>query len=285
MSCPEWRYHLLRAASERFQTSPSALDAARLAQVEQLAHKTLALENQVLITPEARDTSIPESQLAAAVAAIRQRYDDADAFLNDLENNGLDENALQLALRRELIFDAVMQQVGARAEAVSAVDEQLFYELQHERFSRPEQRTARHILLTINAEFAENQRDVALARIEHIAAQLQGQVEDFGTLASQHSECPTAMQGGRLGTLPRGQLYPALDAVLFALAEGEMSGVVESELGFHVLLCERIEPAVMMTFAQVQPKIHALLQTRRQREYQKSWLANLATTYSNSNTK
>jgi peptidyl-prolyl cis-trans isomerase C len=155
------------------------------------------------------------------------------------------------------------------------VDEQLFYELQRDRFARPERRTARHILLTINAEFAENQRDVALARIERIAAQLQGQVEQFGTLARQHSECPTAMQQGQLGTLPRGQLYPALDAALFALAEGEMSGVVESELGFHLLLCEQIEPAELMTFAQVQSKIHMLLQTRRQREYQKSWLAQL----------
>ncbi|MBV5309904.1 nitrogen fixation protein NifM [Chromatium okenii] len=278
MTCPEWRYHLLRAASERFQTAPRALDAERLAQVERLARKTLALENQVLATSEARDTQIPESQLAAAVAAIQQRYDDTAAFLDDLENNGLDENTLQLALRRELIFDAVMQQVGARAEAVSAVDEQLFYELQRDRFARPERRTARHILLTINAEFAENQRDVALARIERIAAQLQGQVEQFGTLASQHSECPTAMQQGQLGTLPRGQLYPALDAALFALAEGEISGVVESELGFHLLLCEQIEPAELMTFAQVQPQIHVLLQTRRQREYQKSWLAQLSET-------
>ncbi|MBK1695274.1 nitrogen fixation protein NifM [Chromatium weissei] len=275
MSRPEWRYHLLRAASERFQTAPSALDAERLAQVERLAQKTFALENQVLATPEARDTLISESQLAAAVAAIRQRYDDDEAFLNDLENNGLDAETLQLALRRELVFDAVMQQIGARAAAVSAVDEQLFYELQRDRFTRPERRTARHILLTINAEFVENQREVALARIERLAAQLQQKTAQFGILASTHSECPTAMQEGRLGTLPRGQLYPALDAVLFALAEGEISGVVESELGFHLLLCEQIEPAILMPFAQVQPQIHALLQTRRQREYQKSWLAQL----------
>ncbi|WP_242445850.1 nitrogen fixation protein NifM [Chromatium okenii] len=277
MSCPEWRYHLLRAASERFQTAP-ALSMPNVWQVERLARKTLALENQVLATQK-RETrrfqnrnSLRQWQRFGNVMTTMRR------FSSDLENNGLDENTLQLALRRELIFDAVMQQVGARAEAITAVDEQLFYELQRDRFARPERRTARHILLTINAEFAENQRDVALERIERIAAQLQGQVEQFGTLASQHSECPTAMQQGQLGTLPRGQLYPALDAALFALAEGEISGVVESELGFHLLLCEQIEPAELMTFAQVQPQIHVLLQTRRQREYQKSWLAQLSET-------
>ncbi|AFL76107.1 nitrogen fixation protein NifM [Thiocystis violascens] len=271
----EYRYHLLRAASERFQTTPGALDAERLSQAERQAQQTFELESLVLSSPEARDTLAPEPRLDEAVLAIRQRYPDEDSFLADLTANGLDADTLRQSLRRELVFDAVMQQVGARAEPVSELDEQLFHELHRERFITPERRTARHILITVNDDFAENRREVALARIDAVAAQLKGQAQRFGALARQCSECPTATEDGRLGAVPRGQLYPELDAALFALAEGEVSGVLKSELGFHLLLCERIEPGVEIGFEQARAKIHSVIAARRRLDRQKSWLAEL----------
>ncbi|TCT20114.1 nitrogen fixation protein NifM [Thiobaca trueperi] len=272
---PEYRYHLLRAASERFQTAPGALNVEQLAQAERQASQTFALETLVLASPEARDTMIPDARLDESVNLIRQRYPDEETFLADLAQSGLDESTLRQALQRELIFDAVMQRVGARAAPVTEVDEQLFYELHRDRFTTPERRTARHLLITINDEFADNRRDVARARIERIATQLNGRAERFGQLARAHSECPTAMDEGRLGTVPRGQLFPELDAALFALDEGRVSGVLESDLGFHLLLCERIEAATSITFDQARTKIRTIIETRRQRDDQKAWIASL----------
>ncbi|WP_295408761.1 nitrogen fixation protein NifM [uncultured Thiocystis sp.] len=271
----EYRYHLLRAASERFQTTPGALDAERLAQAERQARRTFELESLVLSSPEARDILIPESRLDEAVLAIRQRYPDEDRFLADLTANGLDAATLRRSLQRELVFDAVMQQVGTRAEPVSELDEQLFHELHRERFITPERRAARHILITVNDDFADNRREAALARIATVAAQLKGQAQRFGALARQYSECPTATEEGRLGAVTRGQLYPELDTALFLLAEGEISGVLESEIGFHLLLCERIEPGVEIGFKQARAKIHSVIAARRRLNRQKSWLAEL----------
>lgn len=272
---PEYRYHLLRAASERFQTPPGALNAEQLAQAERQASQTFALETLVLASPEARDTMIPNARIDASVQTIRQRYPDQDTFLADLAQSGLDEPTLRQALQRELIFDAVMQQIGARAAPVTEIDEQLFYELHRDRFMTPERRTARHLLITINDDFADNRRDVARARIERIAEELHGQAERFGQLARAHSECPTAMEEGRLGTLPRGQLFPELDAALFALDAGRISGVLESELGFHLLLCEHIEAATSVAFDQARAKIRAVIESRRRQDGQKTWIAAL----------
>jgi peptidyl-prolyl cis-trans isomerase C len=270
---PEYSYHLLRAASERFQTAPNALTAEQRALVERQARQTFDLESLVLSSPEARDTPIPEQRLDEAVGEIRQRYPDDGTFRVDLASNGLDETTLRQALHRELIFDAVMQRIGTHAEAVTVVDERLFYELHHERFVTPERRTVRHILITIQDEPPDNRRAAALARIERVAADLSGQPEHFGALARQYSECPTAMEDGKLGTVPHGRLFPELDAVLFALDEGQISGVVESELGFHLLLCEEIEPSASVTFEQARHKIRAALDARRRRDCQKAWLA------------
>jgi len=132
----------------------------------------------------------------------------------------------------------VLQQVAAHHTAVSELDVRLFYHLYGERFRTSERRQIRHILITLNPDYPENTRAAALARIEHARDTLAGRPQHFAGLARRLSECPTAMEGGRLGPVVRGQIYPQLNQALFHLREGEISGVLESELGFHLLLCE-----------------------------------------------
>ena len=283
-TAPEgYRYHLLRAAQARFQRNIAALAPHERGEAETQARRSCALEQRVLQSAEAREVLIPDTQIQRAYREIQQRYADAAEFAADLARNGLDPRALRQALRRELTFDAVMQRVGARHEPVTEADERLFHELHRARFEHPERRSARHILITINEEYPENQRGAARARIEASSERLAALAGDPPALrqrfideARSCSECPTAMEGGQLGTVARGQLYPALDAALFALAEGALSGVLESELGFHLLLCEQVHPAQHLGFEQVRARIHSALEKRRRDQAQRLWLSQLA---------
>lgn len=279
-------YHLLRAATARFQRNIPSLSAEELAEAERQAKRSFELEELVLGSDEARDVLIPDTQVQRAYQAVKQRYESQNALEADLKRNGLNSRQLRHALRRELIFDAVMQRVGARHAPISEADERLFYELHRERFDTPEARTARHILITVNDEYPENHRDVARARIEAIGERLRAKAraqpgdpaalrDGFSDEARKGSECPTAMEGGQLGTLGPGQLYPALDAALFTLDAGQLSAVLESELGFHLLLCETIHPAKTLAFDQVRERIRQALEQRRRKEQQRQWLANL----------
>lgn len=271
----EYGYHLLRAAQERYQRNPSALAPEQLDQARRQADKTFDLEALVLGAPEAGRLVIPEGQLNASLAEIAGRYADPAEMHDDLARNGLDEASLRAALRRELAFDAVMAKVAARAPIVGELDLRLVYELHRDRFTRPERRTVRQILITVNESFPENSIAEALARIERLADRLGGRAQRFGTLARRHSECPSAMEGGRLGTVGRGQLYPELDAVLFSLTEGEVSGVVGTELGFHLLWCEKVHSELRLPFGQVRNQVEALVNERQRRNCQKAWIADL----------
>lgn len=270
-----YRYHLLRAALAGGEPGLAGLDRHRLAEIARKADKTFELESLVLGSPEALETQISNRRLEEAVSQIRGRYPDRVGFLADLAKNGLDEEVLRLALHRELIFDAVMQRVATRRPAVSAQDERLFFELHKERFKQPERRTARHILITVNEDFAENRRHAAWARIEQLAERLAGRASRFPSLARKHSECPSAMEGGRLGVVSRGQLYRSLDAVLFSLPEGTISRPVESELGFHLLWCEKIQQRRSLTFSKARKGIRQLLEDRSARSFQKAWIDEL----------
>ncbi|EIC20846.1 nitrogen fixation protein NifM [Thiorhodovibrio frisius] len=272
----EYRYHLLRAAADKFSCGLAALADDQWPQVEARARQSFCLENLVLNAPEAQAVCIPEDQIEQALVEVRSRYADEAQFRDELALNGLDLAALRRALQRELTFDAVIRTVGARHAPVTEADEQLFYELHAKRFRQPETRSARHLLITVNEEFAENSRATARARLEALAEQIKpGDAATFGELARNHSECPSALQDGQLGTLTSGQLYPALDNALFEMVEGAISEVLESPLGFHLLYCEAISPAKTVPFEQARERIRQALTERRQGEMQKAWIAEL----------
>jgi peptidyl-prolyl cis-trans isomerase C len=272
---PGYRYHLLRGALERFSKNLAELDERQMAVARAQADKTWGLESLVLGSPEASEIVIPPEQVDMAFAEVAGRYADDKALYADLAANGLDETRLRQALYRELVFDSVMQRVAARRLKVSQIDARLYYELHPEKFSQPEQRTARQILITINDDFVENTRSAARARIGSIAAKLAVSPNRFADQARKHSECPSALDGGKLGTVSRGQLYPELDSVLFTLREGEISDVLETEVGFHLLWCEKILPARTLPFSRSEDAIRQLLDKRNQRNCQKAWLKRL----------
>ena len=85
-------------------------------------------------------------------------------------------------------------------------------------------------------------------------------------------------EGGKLGNLPYGKLYPQLDAALFTLSAGQVSAPIETELGFHLLLCEHIYPAQQVSLTKAKAQIRTQLQERAQRNCQKEWLKQLQTT-------
>jgi len=265
-------YLVLQAALGRFGRPTAELSVTEHQEAERQAARAAAIQRRVLGRPEARAVVVAEGAVDAACSAIAARYDAHAVFVADLARNGIDEAGLRCALARELRVEATIERAAEALVSVSDTEVEIYYWAHADRFLRPERRDARHLLITVNDDYAENRRATARARIETIAAELAGNGARFGAAARRHSECPTALEDGVLGRLPRGQLYPALDAVLFSLPVGGVSGVVESPIGLHLLLCEAVHPAGMVPLASVHGKVRGLLEERRRRAFLRDWL-------------
>lgn len=270
-------YLELKTAHSLFGKSPAELAEDERTRVRNLADRQFGLEARVLRSPEAGDAMVPEVSLLAAFEEVHKRYGEEEEFLSDLTRNGLDQAGFMAALERELRVEATLEKVGARATQVADIDVDLYYHYHPDQFRRPETRRARHILVTVNPEMPDNTAEVARARIEAVAARLVKQPKRFEEQALKHSECPTAMQGGVLGDVPRGQLYPELDAALFSMQAGQLSGVLESPLGYHLVLCEAITEQRVLSLNQARAPIREMLEQRRKRICQQAWLKQLQT--------
>jgi len=268
-------YALLRAALALFKKTPDELQEAEIRQAEIQAINEFKIENRVLNAPEAGAVIISDKELEAAYQEIRDRYEDDESFFSDLEKNHLDKDSLSVALYRQCRVNVVMELIASRAPDVNEVEIGIYYHLHPEQFNRPELREACHIFISINPDYPENIRETALSRMQEISAKLQKKPYKFAELALKHSECPTALQGGVLGIVPRGKLYPELDAVLFSIKAGEISEIVESEIGFHLVLCKQIQRAETLSLQKATPKIRQLMIERSRRTCQRAWLASL----------
>lgn len=268
-------YLVLKLSQAMFHKMPGLLAPNERQRVDQVAGRQLEIEKRILATPEAAQIHLPEASLNQSIAEIRGRYATREEFLADLEGAGLDEVSLRSAIERDLRFEAVLERVASREARVTDLDAEIYYFIHREKFRRPENRTLRHVLVTINDAVPGSDRVSAWQKIESIRVQLNEGPERFAELALKHSECPTAMQGGLLGTLRRGQLYPELEPVAFGLRLGELSEIVESPMGFHILYCVAIEDESFMPFTAVREKIRSHLKAQREKLAQRRWIESL----------
>lgn len=271
----EHRYRLLRIALERFGREPTELDAGQQQQAERIASRQLEIEDAVLRSPEALGVVIPDSQVEAAWQQVCARYEDEEALARALEMQQLEAERVRYLLARDLKVEAVMERASLGLPEISETDVSLYYFSHPEQFERPETRLARHILITINEDFPENTRETALARLQTIAQRLAQKPERFAEQATKHSECPTALQGGQLGEVRRGTLYPTLEACLFELEPGQTSTPVESPLGFHLLRCDAVNRGGHLALEEVMPRLRQWLQARQRQARQREWLERL----------
>jgi len=140
-----------------------------------------------------------------------------------------------------------------------------FYRKNFSRYSIPEQRSARHILIKTSEEDSEDVLAEKKKRASQIL-QLAKTGEDFSELAKQYSEGPSGPKGGYLGTFSRGRMVKPFDDAVFSLKEGEISDIVETQFGFHIIKLDKIEPAHTKTLEEVKDEIKAQLQTQKAKE-------------------
>lgn len=268
-------YTLLRSSLALFQKPPTELDALELYKAQAQASNELRIQGKILNSVEASSVVISEYQVERALAEVRKRFPTQEDFELSLSVQSLTLDSLKAALHRQCKVDAVLVKVAARSPAISEIEVGIFYHSHREKFNLPERRTARHILISINPDYPENIRETSLERICGIAKILKRKPHKFADLALKHSECPTALNGGNLGEIVHGKLFPELDGALFKLRENEISGPVETELGFHLIQCLKIQNAETISLQKATPKIRQIMQERSRRICQRAWLAAL----------
>ncbi len=135
-----------------------------------------------------------------------------------------------------------------------------YYQNNIARYNLPERRQARHILIKSATSASPEEKAASRKQIEEIAAKIKGG-EDFATLAKERSEDTSAKQGGDLGLFGRGQMVKPFEDAVFAMKEGQVSDIVETPFGLHLIKLEKIVAAKVQPVDEVKEGIVKQLTT------------------------
>jgi len=148
----------------------------------------------------------------------------------------------------------------AASQTVTPEELKSYYDSNAQRFRTEEQRRASHILITVPKDAKDADRKAAKDKAQKLLEDLRKHPETFADVAKKNSQDPgSAEKGGDLGFMGRGALVKPFEDAMYALKDGQISDLVETDYGYHIIKLTGIKPAATQPLAEVRPELEAEL--------------------------
>jgi hypothetical protein len=210
-------------------------------------------------------------EVDAALDRARRSYrGGVEAFELARRESGATNAQLRASIQRGLMVKKVYErQVGAACR-VNATEAAAYYRNNRERFVIPEQRRPYMITIGVDPSAPPKQWERARQTAQGLARRLAAG-EAFEQLARQHSSDPSKSKGGDLGFVHRGRLIEELESALGKMKPGEVSDVIRTIYGFHILRLVEVRPPAQKSFAEVKDQLVGDLTQKRCDEARTRW--------------
>jgi parvulin-like peptidyl-prolyl isomerase len=205
---------------------------------------------------------ISKNDINSEIDKIKENFSSPEEFDNALKANNITLNQLQDEVKRQLMINFVL---GEAKNKINITDEESldYFNKNKDIFFEPEKVHALHILVETEEE------------ANNILNKLKEGIIDFAELAKEKSIDPSAQNGGDLGFFARGQMVKEFEDAAFSLKPGEISDVVKTEFGYHIIKCIEKKEAHNPTFEEVKEQINNVLKYQKEIEATQNLVSNL----------
>lgn len=174
------------------------------------------------------DVPVTAADIDAEVAKVVMQVGGEENFKKALAAQGITEIAFRKELEKGAKVNKLVEQACAGVPDPTEDEVAAFYTAHKAEFVTPPQVLCQHILV-------KGSDDAALDKIKAIRERIVEGGADFAEEAKKNSDCPSGAEGGSLGWFGRGMMVPEFDKVAFEMKKGEVSGVVSTQFGYHII--------------------------------------------------
>ena len=221
-----------------------------------------------------RGLTATDADVEAKLQDVRRQLPTQEQFEKALQARGMTVESFKKDARLDISANKVIDAELANVPGPSDAEAKDFYTKNPDKFKQPETAHASHILIPAaeNADAATKAK--AKATAETVLKKAKAG-EDFAKLAREYSKDGSAANGGDLGEFPRGQMVPAFEEAAFALKPGQLSGIVTTPFGYHIIKLIEIKPAHVVSFDETAPQIKQFLEGQKKQERQNAFIDGL----------
>lgn len=248
-----------RVAAEMGRTMQKAPSAARDEERKDLLHRGLQqLIDEKLVETEAGSLGleVTEDELSKQLEALaRQNGLDIPGFREALQQQGIEYDTVRESLRRQSLMVRLLQ-FKVKPRTVTDAEVQSAYAAQNA--DADFEVKARHIFIATPAGAAPAQLKLAQTKADGALRRIRGG-DSFALVARDVSEGPSAKEGGDLGYVHRGVMDPALDKAVFSTQVGQVSPLIKTDKGYHLVLVEEHRKLAAKPLTEVQEELRQKL--------------------------
>jgi len=225
------------------------------------------IKKELLLAESARQhVSISDGEVKEAIAQIKKGFPNEEAFTQSLARSGIKLENLEKEVRDQRAINQLTEKRVEMELKTTAADAEAFYDKNKHMFEHPKQVRASHILVKVDKEAGPEEDTKAREKIEALLKRLQSG-EDFGSVARETSDdSVSASRKGDLGFFRKEQMVPEFSEAAFALPIGQISNVVKTKFGYHVIKVTEIRPAGTTPYDEVKDRIIKHLQSQERRK-------------------
>jgi parvulin-like peptidyl-prolyl isomerase len=210
-----------------------------------------------LLAQEAQQQNIQvdKKEVDMVISTIKRRFPTEQGFLDALVEAELSMEQFANNLTKELMVQKLLeQQIGSQVKDISDEEAHQYYNEHGEQFLQDEQIRVHHILFKVSTTADPGK----VADVENKARRIIQRIkngEDFEKLARQYSEDPSALKGGDIGFFAHGDMIKNFEEAAFELKVGEVSDLVRTPLGFHIIRMDETKTSQQAPFEEVKIQI------------------------------
>jgi peptidyl-prolyl cis-trans isomerase C len=214
---------------------------------------------------------VAPKEIDQALERVRKAYSGGpQAFETARRASGATMQQLREGILRGLLIKKLYEQAITHSCVVAEREAVAYYEANRKRFILPEQIRPYVITIEVSPSAARPEWDRARQKANDLSRQIAAGTS-FAALARQHSSDPSKEKGGDLGFVHRGRLHEEFEDALKTMRPGEVSGVIQSIYGFHLLRLAETRPAAQKSFAEVKEQLVRDLTDKRCSEAEAAW--------------
>jgi peptidyl-prolyl cis-trans isomerase C len=206
--------------------------------------------------------TVDEVAINEQLRKLKERFPSEAEFESALSKANLSEDALKSQFKRKMAIQRFMDKQFVQKITVSDKESKAYYDSRPDIFKQPEQVRASHILIKVDPGADESQRVEARKKMEKIQEKVQ-KGEDFVALAKEFSDDPSSAKGGDLGYFRRGQMVKSFEEKAFALRPGEVSDIVETQFGYHLIKVMDKKPETTIAYEEIKDKLNQHLKREK----------------------